>query len=179
RLIEALLLGAATGFVSALLFAHSPGSRIVWAIALCAALPLMLYAALRFGLAGAASVLFIGACIAMREALHGAVIIPAPSPAAGVVVQQLAFLAVASSFLFLAAVLDERRHVSTQLAQSDARYALATQAGGTFVYSYDASSEAVAVDAPLPEALGVTPFELASPTWWWRNAHPNNVAPVH
>jgi two-component system, LuxR family, sensor kinase FixL len=178
RLIEALLLGAAAGLVSALLFAHSPGSRIVWAIALCAAVPLMLYAALRFGLAGAASVLFIGACIAMREALHGAVIIPAPSPAAGVVVQQLAFLAVASPFLFLAAVLDERRHVSIQLAQSDARYALATQAGRTFVYSYDASSEAVAVDAPLPEALGVTPFELASPTWWWRHVHPDDVAPL-
>ena len=66
--------------------------------------------------------LFIGACIAMREALHGAVIIPAPSPAAGVVVQQLAFLAVASPFLFLAAVLayvKKPATLDTELAKLD------------------------------------------------------------
>jgi two-component system, LuxR family, sensor kinase FixL len=176
RLVEAVVFAGAVVFVSIVLFAQWPRDPIARALVLTAPVPLVLGAGLRFGLAGAASTLVIGACVAMRGVVHGIAPFPAPSTAGGVIAQQLVFLALATPLLFLAAVSDERRRLATQLAQSDARYALATQAGRVFLYGYDATSGAVHADPALGELLGVASLELQSPTWWWRRVHPDDTA---
>ena len=176
RAVEAILLASAVTLVSATVFAPLPGHPIVQVILLFTPVPLVLYAALRFGLAGAALALFITACGAMRGAMNEAIVIRAIPTGLGVVVQQLLFLAVSTPLLFLAAVIDERRRAAAELASRDARYAIATEAGRVFVYSYDPASGAVRTDSSLGALLHLAPVELESPTWWWRQVHPDDAA---
>ncbi len=136
-MIEALCLGGAAALLAALLFMRSPDDVVGRAIVLCAPIVLVMIAALRFGLAGAASALLIGACVAIGGAVHGVPPFRSPSTTTGIVAQQLVLLALATPLLFLAVAIDERRRVTSQLTQNDARYALATQAGGVFVYAHD------------------------------------------
>ncbi len=176
RAVEAVLLAGAVTLVSATVFAPLPGHPIVQVILLFTPVPLVLYAALRFGLPGAALALFITACGAMRGAMNEATVIRATPAALGVVVQQLLFLAVATPLLFLAAVIDERRRAAAELAARDTRYALATETGRVFVYSYDPASGAVRTDSALGELLRLAPVELQSPAWWWRQVHPDDAS---
>jgi PAS domain S-box-containing protein len=176
RAVEAVLLTGAITLVSATVFTPMPQHRIAQVILLFAPVPLVLYAALRFGLAGAALALFITACGAMRGAMHDATLIRTSTIGAGVVVQQLLFLAVAIPLLFLAAVIDERRRALVELTAREARYSLATEAGRVFVYAYDPESGAVETDAALGAMLHVPPTELRSPAWWWRQIHPEDAS---
>jgi integral membrane sensor domain MASE1 len=88
RALEAVLLTGAVTLVSATVFEPMPNHPIARVILLFTPVPLVLYAALRFGLAGAALALFIAACGAMRGAMNEATIIRATSPGIAVVVQQ-------------------------------------------------------------------------------------------
>src|SRR5215831_15271945 len=140
RVVEAVLLTGAVTLVSATVFEPMPGHPIAQVILMFTPVPLVLYAAFRFGLAGAGLALFIAACGAMRGAMNEAALIRATPAGLAVVVQQLLFLAVATPLLFLAAAIDERRRAAIELAARDARYALATESGRVFVYSYDPAS---------------------------------------
>ena len=175
RAVEAVLLAAAVTLVSATVFEPVPGHPIAQVILLFTPVPLVLYAALRFGLAGAALALFITACGAMRGAMNEATVIRATPVGIGVVVQQLLFLAISTPLLFLAAAIDERRRAAGELAARDARYAIATETGRVFVYSYEPASGAVQIDLSLGELLRLAPIELQSPTWWWRQVHPDDA----
>src|SRR5262252_2177007 len=176
RAVEAVLLAGAVTLVSTTVFEPLPGHPIAQVILLFAPVPLVLYAAFRFGLAGAALTLFIAACGAMRGAMNEATVIRATPAGFAVVVHQLLFLAVATPLLFLAAAIDERRRAATELAARDARYALATESGRVFVYSYDPASGAVQTDVALGELLRLAPVELQSPAWWWRQVHPDDAS---
>jgi PAS domain S-box-containing protein len=178
RALEAILVTGAVTVVSATVFAPMAQHPIAQVILLFAPVPLVLYAALRFGLAGAALALFITACGAMRGAEHDVTLIRTATVGAGVVVQQLLFLAVAIPLLFLAAVIDERRRAFVALTARDARYSLATEAGRVFVYAYDPESGVVEADSALGEMLHVPAAELHSPTWWWRQVHPEDAGKV-
>ena len=179
RVIEALCLGAAAALLAALLFMRSPDDAVGRAIVLCAPIVLVMIAALRFGLAGAASALLIGACVAIGGAVQGIPPFRSPSTITGIVAQQLVLLALATPLLFLAVAIDERRRVTSQLTQNDARYALATQAGGVFVYAHDPTSDAVSTDGPLGRLLGLAASDMESPGWWWRQVHPDDTAALH
>jgi len=176
RAVEAVLLTGAVTLVSTVVFEPMPAHPIAQVILLFTPVPLVLYAAFRFGLAGAGLALFIAACGAMRGAMNEAALIQATPAGLGVVVQQLLFLAVATPLLFLAAAIDERRRAATELAAREARYALATETGRVFVYSYDPASGGVQTDTALGELLRLAPVELQSPTWWWRQVHPDDAS---
>jgi PAS domain S-box-containing protein len=176
RAAEAVMLAAAVTLVTAAAFAPLPRYPIAQVILLFAPIPLVLYAALRFGLAGVAVALLITACGVARGALHGALPFPASPPGTGIIVYQLVFLTIAAPFLVLAAALDERRRASAQTTAAEARYALATVAGHAFVYSYHPASGAVVADSALGALLGLAPAELQSPAWWWRQVHPDDAA---
>ena len=178
RALEAVVLTGAIVLVSATVFSPMPRHPIAQVILLFAPVPLVLYAALRFGLAGAALALFITACGAMQGAMHDVTLIRASTAGVAVVVQQLLFLAIAVPLLFLAAVIDERRRALVELIARDARYSLATEAGRVFVYAYDPESDVVETDAALGEMLHVPAAELRSPTWWWRQVHPEDAGKV-
>jgi PAS domain S-box-containing protein len=174
RALEAVVLAAAVTIVSATVFAPMPQHPLGQVVLLFAPVPLVLYAALRFGLAGAALALFITACGAMRGAMHEVTVIHVSTVSVGVVVQQLLVLAVAIPLLFLAAVADERRRALVELTARDARYALATEAGHVFVYAYDPASGIVETDSTLGDLLHVPAVERQSPAWWWRQVHPDD-----
>src|SRR5215204_3454229 len=179
RVIEAVGLAGAVALLGALGFALPPANVIVHAVVLCAPIVLVMVAALRFGLPGAASMLVVGACVTIRGAVHGIPPFPSPPTATGIVASQLVFLSIAGPLLFLAASIDDRRRISARLAQYDARYALATQARGVYTYAHDPASDAVSADGPLGTMLGLAPFDLRSPTWWWRHVHPDDSAVLH
>ena len=179
RALEAVLLTGVIIIVSTTVFSPMPRHPIAQVVLLFAPVPLVLYAALRFGLAGAALALFITACGAMQGAMHDVTLIRASTVGVAVVVQQLLFLAVAVPLLFLAAVIDERRRALVELTAREARYSLATEAGRVFVYAYDPQSDVVDTDAALGATLHVPAAELQSPTWWWRQVHPEDAGKVH
>jgi len=175
RAVEAVVLAVVVTLVSATAFTPMPRYPVAQVIVLFAPVPLVLYAALRFGLPGAALALMITACGAMRGAALGPLPFPGSPAGTGIVVRQLVFVTVAVPFLVLAAALDERRRAAAQMVAAEARYNLATVAGHVFVYAYDPASGSVVTDSALGTLLRVPPFELQSPTWWWRQVHPEDA----
>lgn len=178
RALEAVLLTGAVTILASTVFTPMPQHPIAQTILLFAPVPLVLYAALRFGLPGAAVALFITACGAMGGAMHDVTLVRASTAAGSVVVQQLLFLAVAIPLLFLAAVIDERRRALVELTARDARYSLATEAGHVFVYAYDPASGVVETDSALGDMLRIPATEMHSPAWWWRQVHPEDSGKV-
>ena len=88
-------------------------------------LPLLLWAALRFGSAGASTSLAIVAFLAIFGAGNGIGALGTGSPAENAAAVQLFLIFIAPTMLILAAIVEERRHVVQRLRNSEQRFAKA------------------------------------------------------
>jgi len=118
RLAEAVLLAAA---LLASAYVGFPAASAQYPVLACAPIPLMLWAAVRFGPRGAAGAIFVITLMALGAALTGRAPFAASSPEHTIFSLQT-FLAVLSApFLVLAAVVAERRRATTEVQDLSAR----------------------------------------------------------
>ena len=174
RIIEAILLAVGVALSSLVTFGARPFA-IPHALVLIAPLSLVLCAALRFRLAGAAGALLIVTFIAVNGVLAGA---PGAFTAsgAGLVLLQTALLALGTPLLLLGASMEERQRVYRRVARSDDRYALSARAGRVFLVSYDPGTGAIEADHFPGSILDRGPFRSERPGAWWRFVHPDDTA---
>ena len=99
-------------------------------------LPFLLWAALRFGPAGSSAAFAIVALLVIWGAGHGMGPLLASAPAENALSVQLFLIFVAPSLLCLAAVVQERKHVSEALRASEERYREVVESQSDLVCRY-------------------------------------------
>lgn len=166
-----VLIGAcvATGVLTLRLTQRMPHGNIA---RLIVPAPSVLWGALRFGVAGAASTLLIG----VTAAMHGVEAGDAPSGVseAGVALEVVS-IALAISLGLLGVTTVERRRVSRRCAAAEERHAALARSGGVFSYSFDALTGVLDLDPVLGDALGLPPMAPRGRNWW-RFIHADDVA---
>jgi len=121
RAVEALALGGALVGVTTWVILLSP-SQGPLAHQLYLLVPLLLWAAVRFGPRGIASALSLVTVLAMTEIADVQGILTLHAPAADVLALQLFLLTIGGPLLFLAALMQERAAAESKLRVSEARY---------------------------------------------------------
>jgi C4-dicarboxylate-specific signal transduction histidine kinase/integral membrane sensor domain MASE1 len=112
-------------------------------------LPFLLWAAVRFGTAGAGVTMFTATILAVWSAVHGQGPFAEMSPTATVSALTLSLILVAATMLALAALVEERRHTQSALAERLNFEELLARLSGAFV---EVSSDRM--DAGFDEWLG-------------------------
>jgi signal transduction histidine kinase len=114
RYLEGALLGVSTILVAVAIFGSKTLSPSIPAL-LYVPLPLLLWAAARFGLGGLSLTLLSMALISIWYAIHGREPFPHASLAQNVLSLQILFCMVALPLMFLATVMDEQRRTQASL----------------------------------------------------------------
>ena len=140
-------------------------------------MPFLLWAAVRFGPSGLCLALFTLVLLFIGHMFGGPSI--AAEPAANAVALQVLLIAIAVPLQLLAALVEENRHAQAQIAESQQRYRMATQAGGVGVWDWDLDTGRVYVDSTLMRALGYADGEMRPTIGAWRAlVHPDDAARV-
>ena len=148
RIVPRIRFAEAAALVMALLVVTLAvfDSRVATAVTpalICLPLPLLLWAALRFGPLGASTSFTIVAVIVVWGTGHGLGPLGTGLPAANALSVQLFLIFVGPTLLCLAAALAERRNAERSLQASDRRFQLVLRATNDGVYERDLASDAM------------------------------------
>ena len=121
RVVEAAVLGLGLAVVAFLAFTAPPGESNLPA-SLYAPLPLLLWAAVRFGPAGTILALSAVAALTIDGALRGRGPFVSQSPAENLLQLQLFLIAIAVPLLFLASVVQQFAQVTSELRRNQDQY---------------------------------------------------------
>jgi PAS domain S-box-containing protein len=176
RVIEAGVLVVALIVTTVLVFDSSIGTGSAPAL-LYVPLPLLLWAALRFGPTGTSTSFAVVAFVVIWGAGHGMGPMGARSPEENAQSVQLFLIFVAPSLLLLAAVLEERKAAEKMSRETGERLGLALEAGRMGVWDLDTRTNAVTWSAEHFTILGIAPFTL-QPTYssWADRVHPDDLS---
>jgi signal transduction histidine kinase len=175
RLNRVALLSAA---IAALSFVALGAPPVIaqGALAVIAPLPLVIYAAARLGVGGAAWALLLVAGVALHHATRDSDPVFDTTFQVGVLSLQLLSVALGAPLLLLGAVAEERRRFSQGLAGSRERYQLAARVGRVFVVSGGPDGGVTEPDSALASLLGIDPLEMERPDFWSTYVHPEDRA---
>jgi two-component system sensor histidine kinase UhpB len=175
RIVEftAVVVGMLVGAMFVAQSTMTPGHR--WL--LHAPMPLLLWAAVRFGPAGLCVALFVVVFVFMGHPFGGPSI--AATAADNAVALQVFLIAIAVPLQLLAALVEERRRADGEIAESQRRYRMATLAGGVGVWDWDLETDRIYVDPVLKRALGYADDEIPNTVQAWvALVHPDDAARV-
>jgi len=164
RCAEAVLLVACFIALGAtVMFARSISSS--WLpLMLCTFLPLLLWAAVRFGKGGASCALLGLVAVTMGSIAHWPATAGAPQE---IMMLQAFFLLVSIPVLYLAALHGDLRQYVQALDATNQRYRMATAAGSVGVWEWSPQSGALILDPQLKKLLGFEDHEIANRVEAW------------
>jgi PAS domain S-box-containing protein len=130
--------------------------------------PVLLWAALRFGPAGVSSSMIIISFLAIWGAVHGRGPFLSPDPLRSVLSLQLFLIFAGAPLIFLAVLAEERQEAQEALSgditerkraeealrASEERFRLAAQAGKMFAYEWDAATDVIHRSPEFVDVLG-------------------------
>ena len=118
RVLEAVLVGVCTVALGIFVFDKTPAGANTSPALLYAPIPLLIWAALRFGLGGISASMFIITFQAIWGTMHGHGPFLAQTPAENATALQLFLLVTATPLMLLAVVIEEERRTAHALRQS-------------------------------------------------------------
>jgi len=179
RAVEAAALLAALLVVGVLTLAGNLGSPGMLSAQLYAPLPLLLWAAVRFGVGGTSVAVLTLAALTTWGVLVGRGPLVGDSPTDSMNSFYLFLALTAVPLMLLAALVKERERTVSALGVSQHRYRLATTAGGVGVWDWDLISNDMYLDPGLKAALGYADHEMRNHMDdWARHVHPDDSAEV-
>jgi PAS domain S-box-containing protein len=122
RLIEAVVLGAGILIIGVFAFDNRPAGPATSPALLYAPIPLLIWAALRFGLGGASASILVITFLAIWGTMHGRGPFLMQSPAENALALQLFLLVTAIPLLFLAVLIEEEKRSRSALRESEGRF---------------------------------------------------------
>jgi PAS domain S-box-containing protein len=164
RCAEALLLVACFAVLGAIVvFAESiSGSWLP--LMLCTFLPLLLWAAVRFGKGGASCALLALVAVTMGGISHWPAVTGALQE---IMMLQAFFLLISIPVLYLAALHGDLRQSVQALDATNQRYRMATAAGAVGVWEWNPQTGDLILDPRLKELLGYRDHEIANRVEAW------------
>ena len=141
RALEALLLGACTVALGIFVFDQTPAGPNTSAALLYTPIPLLIWAALRFGLGGISVSMLIITFQAIWGTMRGHGPFLAQSPTENALALQLFLLVTAAPLMLLAVVIEEERRSKEALRESANLMSLAAGAGNLAMWVWDVSGD--------------------------------------
>ena len=139
RVLEAALLGACTVALGLFVFDTTPAGPSTSPALLYAPIPLLIWAALRFGLGGISVAMLIITGQAIWGTMRGHGPFLAQTPIENALALQLFLLVTATPLMLLAVVIDEERRSKEALRESANLMSLAAEAGDIAMWVWDVS----------------------------------------
>jgi PAS domain S-box-containing protein len=143
RVIEAALVGACTVALGIFVFDRTPAGPNTSPALLYSPIPLLIWAALRFGLGGISVSMLIITFQAIWGTMRGHGPFLAQSPAENATALQLFLLVTAAPLMLLAVVIEEERRSREALRESANLMGLAAEAGNLAMWVWDVSGNDV------------------------------------
>ena len=122
RIVEAVLLAAGTLLLAALAFGGQTPWQASNPVLIYAPLPLLLWAAVRFGPGGVSAALLAVALLAIWNAIHGRGPFTGDTPLQNVLFLQGFLIVIQIPLIYLAALIEERKQTARLLRRSEERY---------------------------------------------------------
>jgi PAS domain S-box-containing protein len=143
RVLEATLLGVATVALGIFVFDRTPAGPNTSPALLYTPIPLLIWAALRFGLGGISSSMLIMTFQAIYGTMRGHGPFLAQTPAENATALQLFLLVTATPLMLLAVVIEEERRSKEALRENANLMGLAAEAGNLAMWVWDVSGNDV------------------------------------
>jgi two-component system, LuxR family, sensor kinase FixL len=143
RVLEAALVGACTVALGIFVFDQSPAGPNASPALLYAPIPVLIWAALRFGLGGISVSMLIVTFLAIWGTMRGHGPFLAQTPVENALALQLFLLVTATPLMLLAVVIDEERRSKEALRESASLMGLAAEAGNLAMWVWDVSGNDV------------------------------------
>jgi PAS domain S-box-containing protein len=121
--------------------------------------PFLLWAALRFGSRGASSAVLVVTFLSIWAAVHGRGPFVERGALSSMLSLQLFLILAATSFMVLAALVEERKRTEDELREIEARFHFAAQAGRMYAYEWDAATDMVTRSEGCLNILGLSSSE--------------------
>jgi two-component system, LuxR family, sensor kinase FixL len=176
RLIEACLLVLCVGGLGSFVIIGGASLNRVLPLVVCGFLPLLLWAATRFGQVGAS-----WALLGLAGATMGG-IVRWPVGLAGqneILMLQAFFLLISIPVLYLGALHSDLRRYVRDLDTTAERYQMATAAGSIVVWDWNPRTDNLFIHPHLKRLLGYDDQEIAdSIDGWMRHYHPEDIERV-
>jgi len=174
RLLEAGILGGGILTVGIFVFDHLPAGPDTSPALLYAPMPLLIWAALRFGLGGTSASMLVITFQAIWGAMHGRGPFLMQTPAENALALQLFLLVTATPLMFLAVVVEEEKRSQDALRESEARYREVVESQTDLVCRYRADTTLTFVNEAYcrnfgkrrEELIGSKFLELIPKTAW-------------
>ena len=143
RVMEAALVGACTVALGIFVFDQAPAGPNASPALLYAPIPLLIWAALRFGLGGISVSMLIITSLAIWGTMRGHGPFLAQTPVENSLALQLFLLVTATPLMLLAVVIEEERRSKEALRESANLMGLAAEAGNLTMWVWDVSGNDV------------------------------------
>ena len=173
RYAEACLLACGLLTISVLVFSWPSAGPASAPALVYLPLPFLLWAAVRFGPAGASTSLLVVVVVSIWAATQGHGPFISRSPAENVLSLQLFLIAVSLPLIFLAVLVEERQGKEVALRDSEARYRALVMATANMVWRANANGEGFLVSPHWQELTGQNEAEVSN-FGWVKALHPKD-----
>jgi PAS domain S-box-containing protein len=175
RLIEAMLLGAGLLIIGVFAFDNRPAGPDTSPALLYAPIPLLIWAALRFGLGGASASMLVITFLAVWGTMHGRGPFLMQSPAENALDLQLFLLVTAIPLLFLAVLLEEEKCSQSALRESEVRFRNVADTAPVLIWMSGTKKEGVFFNKSWLEFTGRTADQELG-EGWLKGVHADDLA---
>ena len=176
RVMEAALVGACTVALGIFVFDQAPAGPNASPALLYAPIPLLIWAALRFGLGGISVSMLIITSLAIWGTMRGHGPFLAQTPVENSLALQLFLLVTATPLMLLAVVIEEERRSKEALRESANLMGLAAEAGNLAMWVWDVSGNDVWMTEPGRSMFGLEPDARLDFAATFDRVHPEDRA---
>ena len=176
RVLEATLVGACTVALGIFVFDRTPAGPNTSPALLYTPIPLLIWAALRFGLGGISASMLIITFQAIYGTMRGHGPFLAQTPTDNATALQLFLLVTATPLMLLAVVIEEERRSKEALRESANLMGLAADAGSLSMWVWDVSGNDVWMTEPGRSLFGLEPDARLDFAATFDRVHPDDRA---
>ena len=159
RILEACLLAVGILAVGWVAFNRAYAGTHPWPALLYAPVPLLIWAALRFGLGGMTASMLIITIMAIWGTMQGRGPFLTQTPSENALALQLFLLVVATPLLLLAVAIDDERRSKEALRVNEARMSLAVESAQLVLWEWDVANDRVWITDEGRKLFGFDPGE--------------------
>ena len=159
RILEACFLAAGIVAVGLVAFNRLPAGPDTSPALLYAPVPLLIWAALRFGLGGISASMLVMTALAIWGTMHGHGPFLTQTPAENALALQLFLLMLATPLMLLAVAIDDERRSKEALHVSEERMSLAVESAQLALWDWDVASDRVWMTEEGRKFFGFEPGE--------------------